>query len=251
MALEHRQVPPAFTYAMRVLETVDRHSRGVTTAQLSRELGVPADHLAEMLAMLRNEGYLSATDDGVYVLGDSAILLGTRTRTRKQAFDEKIKAVLTQLRDEVEAAVYFSRYDEGEVRIIDYADGPTAPRVNEWVDFRYAAHASAVGKCLLTQLDREERREHMSRHKVARFTSKTITNEKLLFNTLDSQPPTVPTLDLQEYAVGTVCAAVPVTVGAMVGCLAVSMPLSRAHRLRKAADILNKRSAPVLLSMTI
>ena len=124
------------------------------------------------------------------MLGESAILLGGHSR--KKALDEKIKAVLTQLRDEVGAAVYFSRYDEGEVRIIDYADGPSAPRVNEWVDFRYAAHASAVGKCLLTQLDRDERREHVSRHKVARFTSKTITNEKVLFNTLDSQPPDGP-----------------------------------------------------------
>ena len=73
----------------------------------------------------------------------------------------------------------------------------------------------------------------------------------MLFNKLDSQPATVPTLDLQEYAVGTVCAAVPITVGSTVGCLAISMPLDRAHRLRTAADTLNKRAAPVLLSLAI
>ena len=47
------------------------------------------------------------------------------------------------------------------------------------------------------------------------------------------------------------CAAVPVTIGAMVGCLAVSMPLERIHRLRGAADTLNRRAAPVLLSHAI
>lgn len=251
MALEHRQVPPVFaiTYPMRVLETVDRYRHGVTAAQLAHELDLPEEYLGRTLAMLQQEGYLVATDDGAFLLGDSAILLGDGSR--KRAFDEKIKDVLTQLRDEVGAAVYFSRYHDGEVRIVDYADSPAAPRVNEWVDFRCAAHASAVGKCLLVQLDREERREHVARHKVARFTSRTITSEKVLFNTLDNQPPTAPTLDLQEYAVGTVCAAVPVTVGSMVGCLAVSMPFKRVHRLREAADTLNKRSAPVLLSMAI
>ena len=251
MALEHRQVPPAFaiTYAMRVLETVDRHGHGVTAVRLQHELDVPADQLAQMLAMLQREGYLASLDDGAYVLGASAVLLGDRARQR--AIGQKIKSVLGQLRDEVGAAVYFSRYDDGEVRIVDYADSPATPKVNEWVDFRYAAHASALGKCLLTQLDRDERREHVSRHKVARFTSKTITSERVLFNTLDSQPPTAPTLDLQEYALGTVCAAVPVTVGSMVGCLAVSMPLDRVHRLRRAADTLNKRCAPVLLSHAI
>nr|WP_202447150.1 IclR family transcriptional regulator C-terminal domain-containing protein [Streptomyces sp. SID5468] len=237
----------AVQYAMRLLETVDRHGCGVSGEQLSRELRVPVGDLAPLLTMLRREGYLSVLPDGAFVVGESLLLLGTTNR--KQALADKIKGILNRLRDEVGAAVYFSRYDDGEVRIVDYADGPAAPRVNEWVDFRSAAHASAVGKCLLTQLDQDGRRDHLSRHKVARLTSKTITNEKVLFTKLDSQPATVPTLDLQEYAVGTVCAAVPVTVGSAVCCLAVSMPLDRAHRLRAAADTLNKRAAPVLLSL--
>lgn len=251
MALEHRQIAPihAVQHAMRVLETVDRHGCGVTAEQLSRETELPVSYLAQLLAMLEREGYVRSLQGGAYIVGESAVRLGSSTR--HEALAAKIKAILAQLRDEVGAAVYFSRYDDGEVRIVDYADGPTAPKVNEWVDFRYAAHASAVGKCLLTQLDVDGRREHVSRHKIARFTSKTITNERVLFNKLDSQPPTVPTLDLQEYAVGTVCAAVPVTVGGTVGCLALSMPLERAHRLKPAADTLNKRAAPVLLSLAI
>jgi DNA-binding IclR family transcriptional regulator len=250
MALEHRMVQPAFaiTYAMRVLETVDRHARGVTADHIARELGLPADYLAPTLAMLEHEGYLLRSPDGVFVLGEAAILLGGGGRTRARTLAEKVHAALVQLRDEVGAAVYFSRYVDGEVQVVDYADAPSTPKVNEWVDFRDSAHASAVGKCLLTQLDRDERRDHVARHKVVRFTSRTITSEKMLFHALDSQPPTAPTLDLQEYAVGTVCAAVPVTVGSMLGCLAVSMPLERVHRLREAADTLNRRSAPVLLS---
>ncbi len=158
---------------------------------------------------------------------------------------------LDELRDSVGAAVYISRYIDGEVRILHYADGPQAPKVNEWAEFHRTAHASAMGKCLLAQLDHDGRRDHLSRHKTARLTSRTITNEKVLFHKLDSQPASVPVLDLQEYAVGTVCAAVPITAGATVGCLALSMPLEHAHRLRKAADTLNRRAAPVLLSLAI
>jgi DNA-binding IclR family transcriptional regulator len=251
VALEHRQIAPidAVQHAMRVLETVDRHGLGVSAEQLRRETELPLSFLARLLGMLESEGYLRSLQGGAYIVGDSTVRLGSSTR--REALAAKIKMVLARLRDEVGAAVYFSRYDEGEVRIVDYADGPTAPKVNEWVDFRYAAHASAVGKCLLTQLDVDGRREHVSRHKIARFTSKTITNEKVLFNKLASQPPTVPTLDLQEYAVGTVCAAVPVTIGGTVGCLALSMPLACAHRLKPAADTLNKRAAPVLLSLAL
>ncbi|MGW1651174.1 IclR family transcriptional regulator domain-containing protein, partial [Streptomyces atratus] len=122
---------------------------------------------------------------------------------------------------------------------------------NEWVDFRSSAHASAVGKCLLAQLDQNGRRDHLSRHKTARLTSRTITNEKVLFSKLDSQSATVPVLDLQEYAVGTVCAAVPLTAGSSAGCLALSLPVEDAHRLRAAAATLNRRAAPVLLSLAL
>ncbi|MBZ4015655.1 IclR family transcriptional regulator [Streptomyces purpurogeneiscleroticus] len=237
-------------YALRVLETVSRHPTGTTDAQIARETGLPAAHLTHMLAMLRREGYLDQLSDGAYVVGESLALLGGGV-DRAQALNDKLQTSLDELRDSVGAAVYISRYIDGEVRILHYADGPQTPKVNEWAEFHRTAHASAMGKCLLAQLDHDGRRDHLSRHKTARLTSRTITNEKVLFHKLDSQPASVPVLDLQEYAVGTVCAAVPITAGATVGCLALSMPLEHAHRLRKAADTLNRRAAPVLLSLAL
>ncbi|MYX34028.1 MULTISPECIES: IclR family transcriptional regulator C-terminal domain-containing protein [unclassified Streptomyces] len=251
MALEHRQVAPVYAvqHALRVLETVDKHRNGVTAEQLAREIGVPIGYLGQLLAMLNRERYLNALPGGGYAVGESLVLLGSASRDL--ALGEKIKKILMTLRDEVGAAVYFSRYDDGEVKIVDFADGPEAPKVNEWVDFRFAAHASAVGKCLLTQLDLNGRRDHLSRHKIVRLTSKTTISEKLLLTKLESQPASTPTLDLQEYAIGTVCAAIPITVGKTVGCLALSLPVTQAHRLKGAADTLNERAAPVLLSLTL
>jgi DNA-binding IclR family transcriptional regulator len=237
-------------HALRVLECVAKHSGGVTDVQIARETGLPGAHLSRILLMLRREGYVEQVGDGAFIVGDSLVLLGSGG-DRRQALSAKLQRTLGEIRDSVGAAVYISRYIDGEVKITQYADGPRAPKVNEWVDFRSAAHASAVGKCLLTQLDHNGRRDHLSRHKTARLTSRTITNEKVLFTKLDSQPPTVPVLDLQEYAVGTVCAAVPITAGQSVGCLALSMPIEHAHRLRQAADALNRNAAPVLLSLTI
>ncbi|WP_307795567.1 IclR family transcriptional regulator [Actinacidiphila acididurans] len=251
MAPEHRQSGPVYAvqYALRVLETVDAHRHGVTAEQLAREIGVPLDYLTHVLAMLRRERYLGFLPGGGYVIGESTVLLGAAGRD--SALAEKLQLILAELRDEVGAAVYFSRYDDGEVRIVDVADGPDAPRVNEWVDFRSAAHASAVGKCLLAQLDHNGRLEHFSRHRPARLTSRTEVDDRILLTKLERQPATVPTLDLQEYAVGTVCAAIPVTIGTKAACLALSMPAARAHRLRPAVDTLNERAAPVLLSMSI
>ncbi|WP_327297443.1 MULTISPECIES: IclR family transcriptional regulator C-terminal domain-containing protein [unclassified Streptomyces] len=252
MALKPEPTAPfhSVQYALRVLETVSRYGGGVTDADIARETGLPTFHLSALLLMLRREGYVEQVSDGAYVIGDSLVLLGSGA-TRETALQAKLQNTLDQLRDSVGAAIYISRYIDGEMKITQVADGPLTPAVQEWVDFRSSAHASAAGKCLLNQLDQNGRRDHISRHKIARLTSKTITSERVLFSKLDAQPATVPVLDIQEYAVGTVCAAVPLTAGSTVGCLALSLPIEHAHRLRAAADSLNRQAAPVVLSLTI
>ncbi|AYN41146.1 IclR family transcriptional regulator [Streptomyces dangxiongensis] len=236
--------------ALRVLETVARHPVGVTDTELARRTALDPGRLTALLRMLRREGYVERITGGAYVTGDTLRRL-TSAHGRERALRDKLQHTLDRLRDAVGAAVYLSRYVDGEVRVTQYAAGPATPAVNEWVDFRCSAHATAVGKSLLTQLDHNGRRDHLSRHRMARLTSHTITSDKLLLSRLESQPPTVPVLDLQEYAVGTVCAAVPVTAGSSVGCLALSLPVRDAHRLRQAARTLNRSAAPVLLSMAL
>ncbi|MBT1097398.1 IclR family transcriptional regulator [Streptomyces sp. Tu102] len=252
MALQHESTTPYHSVqdALRVLETVARHSTGVTEAELARHTGIGPERLTGLLRMLRREGYVEQIADGAYVTGDALTRLGS-AQGREQALRDNLQHTLDRLRDSVGAAVYISRYIDGEVKIDQFAAGPATPVVNEWVDFRFSAHATAIGKSLLGQLDHNGRRDHLSRHKMARLTSRTITNDRVLLSRLESQPPTVPHLDLQEYAVGTVCAAVPITAGSSVGCLALSLPVEHAHRLRQAADALNRSAAPVLLSLAI
>ncbi|WP_299527771.1 IclR family transcriptional regulator [uncultured Streptomyces sp.] len=252
MALRPEPTAPflAVQHALRVLETVSAYGSGVTEDTIARRTGLPTPHLGSLLLTLRREGYVEQVADGAYVLGSPLLMMGSGA-ARCRSLESRLQTMLSQLRDSVGAAVYLSRYVDGEVAITQVADGPLTPAVNEWVDFRSAAHASAVGKCLLAQLDHDDRRDHISRHKTARLTSRTITDEKVLFSRLDSHPSTVPVLDLQEYAVGTVCAAVPMTAGSSAACLALSLPVEDAHRLRAAAETLNRRVAPLLLSLAL
>ncbi|MFI1165275.1 IclR family transcriptional regulator [Streptomyces sp. NPDC020801] len=252
MALMHEPTAPYHWAqdALRVLEALARHRSGATDTELARRTGLTPERLTGLLRMLRREGYVEQISDGAYVTGDSLARLGS-ARGHEQALRDQLQRTLDRLRDSVGAAVYISRYVDGEVKVTQYADGPATPAVHEWVDFRCSAHATAVGKSLLTQLDHNGRRDHLARHKMARLTSRTITSDKLLLSRLAAQPATVPVLDLQEYAIGTVCAAVPITAGSAVGCLALSLPVTHAHRLRRAADQLNRNAAPVLLSLTI
>ncbi|MEW2547200.1 IclR family transcriptional regulator C-terminal domain-containing protein [Streptomyces sp. NPDC047002] len=235
-------------YVLRVLEAVFRHPDGATREQLARECGLPAAHLSPLLALLCREEYVERLADDTYAAGDALALLGSGSG---RGMAGRLQEALARLRDSLGAAVYISRYIDGEIRVTQMAAGPGTPPVREWVEFSAAAHASAVGKCLLTQLDRESRRDHLARHKTARLTSHTITSEQALLSRLESRPPTAPVLDLQEYAVGTVCAAVPLAAGPAVGALALSLPVERAHRLRAAAAALHREAAPLALTLTV
>jgi DNA-binding IclR family transcriptional regulator len=252
VALKHEPTAPYHSAqdALRVLETVARHSTGVTDTQIARHTGMSPERLTTLLLMLRREGYVEQVTDGAYVTGGALARLGS-SHGRDQAVREQLQHNLNRLRDSVRAAVYLGRYVDGEVRIDQYAESPAAPAAHEWVDFRHAAHATAMGKSLLAQLDHAGRRDHLARYRMARLTSRTITSDRLLLSRLSAQPPTAPVLDLQEYAVGTVCAAVPITAGASVGSLALSLPVEQAHRLRQAADTLNRNAAGMLLSLTV
>ncbi|CAL9562378.1 HTH-type transcriptional regulator XynR [Streptomyces sp. enrichment culture] len=252
MALQHEPTAPHHSVqdALRVLETMARRTTPVTDTELARRTGLGQQRLTPLLRMLRREGYVEQTAEGTYAAGEALARLSS-AHGHEEALREQLQHTLDRLRDSVGAAVYLSRYVDGEVSVTQYADGPGTPKVNEWVDFRRSAHATAIGKSLLTQLDHAGRRDHLARHRMARLTSRTITSDRLLLSRLEAQPPTVPVLDLQEYAVGTVCAAVPITAGATAGCLALSLPVEHAYRLRRAADALNREAAPVLLSLAI
>ncbi|WP_329620340.1 IclR family transcriptional regulator domain-containing protein [Streptomyces sp. NBC_01255] len=78
---------------------------------------------------------------------------------------------------------------------------------------RTTAHAHALGQCLLAQLSSEARRAYPVRRPVARLTPHTVRDEEALLTRLAGIRRGAPVLEREEYALGAVCAAVPITAG--------------------------------------
>ncbi|MEU9163531.1 IclR family transcriptional regulator C-terminal domain-containing protein [Streptomyces sp. NPDC048424] len=233
--------------ALRVLEVINRYSGGVNLTQIARETKLPQLVLARAVEQLIRANLATPIGPDAYLAGHALLL----TDSGGGEDLGHLRETLAWVRDAVGAAVYVARYTDGEVSITQYADGPATPVVEEWVDFRAAAHASAVGKALLTQLDYDDRKDHLARHRLTRFTAHTLTCQQALFHQLDARPPNAPLLDLQEYALGTVCAAVPITAGPNAECVALSIPVPDSGRLKQAARILQSEAAAVLLALIV
>ncbi|MFD7136358.1 IclR family transcriptional regulator [Streptomyces sp. NPDC059894] len=230
--------------AFRLLEAVGAHENGAPAKQLARETGLPLATAYHLLRTLVHDGYIRKLDDGGFVLGDR--LRALHSNGRGQALLSRVRPTLAALRDELATAAYLTFYEEGEIRVAEIVDGPRAPRVDLWVGFEDAGHATALGKAVLREMDEDSRKEYLSRHHLPDLTPRTVTSLPELLRRLDLSPQAPAVTDMEEYALGTVCVAVPVYSGTTLGSLGVSLPVDRLPRL----DEIRARLLPVASRVT-
>ncbi|WP_052866459.1 IclR family transcriptional regulator [Streptomyces niger] len=232
--------------ALRLLEAVAAHPRGAPAKQLARETGYPLPTTYHLLRTLTHEGYLQR-ENGVFVLGEAAELIGRAgARRRRQA---QITDALSDMGREVGAAVYFAVYRAGEVEVLAVSDDPDRPPVAEWVDFRTTAHAHAIGQCLLAQLDEEARKDHLARYQVQSLTPHSVRSEDHLLHRLDTVRKSQLAVEREEYAVGTVCAAIPIHVGSAAATVALSLPAGEADRLPSVTEKVQRMAESTLMTL--
>ncbi|MDA5280400.1 IclR family transcriptional regulator [Streptomyces sp. NPDC054904] len=233
--------------ALRLLEAAGSHGDGAPAKQLAREAGLPLPTAYHLLRTLTHEGYLRR-EGGVFVLGAAAGRLaggGLQQKRRSMILDS-----LAHFRDAVGAPVYFAVYREGEIEVVGVSDSPAGPACEEWADFRATGHAHAIGQCLLGQLDEKARKDHYDRHPVEGITPYTVRDLHALEQRIVSWERMQPVTESQEYALGTVCAAIPITAGDTAATMAISLPAHQQSRLPYAVDRLRSEVGALLSTLS-
>ncbi|MER8232687.1 IclR family transcriptional regulator C-terminal domain-containing protein [Streptomyces sp. NPDC094049] len=249
LAQQVPEAPDRWTEAMRVLDVLHavRVARApLAPAGIASAAGLGGTDLGRLLVWLCAHHLLSRLPDGSYTVGPlfSPVPAGDPVLRH-----DTLVRLLDDLRDATGAAVYFSRYTDGEIDIQHCSDGPGTPAITQWVDLKEAAHASANGKSLMAQLDFEGRMDHLARYRPYALTERTITDPAALFRTLDGHGPHASQFDVLEYSRREVCVAVPVPLDGQPACVALSLPADRSPRLVEAARILSGQSALILLTL--
>ncbi|MCI3274679.1 helix-turn-helix domain-containing protein [Streptomyces sp. 7R015] len=233
---------------MRLLECVAEHAHGAPAKQLARETGLALPTAYHLLRTLVHEGYLRR-DKGLFFLGEAAERLGSSGAQQKRR--STVVEALADWRDAIGVPVYYAVYRDGEIDVMCVSDTPGNPAVEEWADFRETAHAHAIGLCLLSQLDEDARRDHLDRYPVQSITPYTVRDDHTLLRRLERTRRMEPVMERQEYALGTVCAAIPITLGTTAATMAISLPAHQADRLVSAAQQLQREVGRLLGSLAI
>ncbi|MFF7854615.1 IclR family transcriptional regulator C-terminal domain-containing protein [Streptomyces sp. NPDC007904] len=234
--------------AMRLLETVAGHEYGAPAKQLAREAGLALPTTYHLLRTLVHEGYLRR-DKGLFFLGEAAERLSSSGAQQKRR--STVVDTLTRWREMIGVPVYYAVYREGEIDVVCASDAPGHAGAPEWADFRETGHAHAVGQCLLSQLDEEARRDHLDRHPVRPVTPYTVRDEHSLLRRLERTRRGELVIERQEYALGTVCAAIPITVGSAAATMAISVPVHQDDRLLPAAQRLQAEMDRMVGTLTL
>jgi DNA-binding IclR family transcriptional regulator len=214
--------------ALHVIEVVAEHDGRARAKEVARATGLPLATTYHLLRTCTYEGWLQRLGDGSYVLGhriDAVRAGGTAARGVAHA-----RPALEWLRDSLGGAVYLARYVDGEVVVAEIVDGPRAPRIDLWVGIHDAAHATAVGKCILGQLPPPDRDDYLARHPLQELTPRTVVDRRRLALPV----PDDVAVDDGEYALGVCCVAAslatpdaPGAVGVVASPRQVRAPLTR------------------------
>jgi DNA-binding IclR family transcriptional regulator len=224
--------------ALRVIEVVAEHDGRARAKEVARATGLTLATTYHLLRTCTHEGWLQRLDDGSYVLGhriDVVRAQGTAARGIAHA-----RPALEWLRDALCGAVYLAHYVDGEILVAEIVDSVRAPRIDLWVGIHDAAHATALGKCILGQLPESERDDYLARHPLNDLTPRTVVDRRRL------QLPATGgiAVDDGEYAIGVSCLAATVTTGPDAGAVGVvtaardmSRPLTRQTLLLAAGRV--------------
>ncbi|MFK0223754.1 IclR family transcriptional regulator C-terminal domain-containing protein [Streptomyces vinaceus] len=245
---------PAVQQAGRQWETVARaqdmlhlisQAGGISTREATRRSGLSFAATTRLLHWLRGQHLIES------IAGEHHPGPRMKLATAPGSAGELVRITLAELCEQLGAALYYSRYTDGELAVVTSASGPKAPPVVEGVPFPEVAHASAVGKSLLAQLDFAGRMDHLARYKPRALTGRTITDPRQLFTELDIHGPHAGQFDLLEYSDTEVCAAFPLAMPGRAACIALSLPAHLHPRLLDTAHILSQHSAGIHLALLL
>jgi IclR family transcriptional regulator, acetate operon repressor len=225
-------------HVLQALEIIARHPRGIPIKALARQLNISLSSGYYLVGSMREQGFVvpSPAASGLYTLGPKFADL-YRGYVAASLQPERLQPVLEELRDRASARAYAALWRDGDLEVVEIRGRRGSRELPDVTKgFRGAAHALALGKVYLSSLPRTRWPRYLRGPTYQRYTSATIATPEALTQHLRTVRNTGLAFDLQEFAAGSCCIAVPVHRGAdkvLVASVGVSVPARRFAAERK------------------
>lgn len=199
--------------AFRVLEVVGEAPAGLPPKAVAARTGLHLSTTYHLLRTLQYEGYLIRTPEGDYRLG---LKIARRFRDLQSTLDTRpeVSAVLRRLAGVTGHSAYLARFVDGRIAITSVVEAPGSPHLEDLVPgFDEAAHATALGKALLSTLDPAGRRAYLAEQGLRPFTASTVCDAADLDHEVGRADPDRVYVEEGQFRGAVSCAAALVPTG--------------------------------------
>lgn len=212
-----------------ILETVAAHSDGITLAQLSEAVGLNNSTVFHLVKTLLDLEYL--TQDGVskqYRIGSRLFMFAASAMSEKTLLSLGTP-VLERLSTDTGQAAHLAIRSNQSVAVIARTPAVGMLQMSDHVVVNRPPHATAIGKVLLSAMEKTQLDALLSTLTLGKFTENTITNRRALLKEIKQVRESGVALDNSELDPDVRCIAVPVYdfSGRCVAAMGISGPVWR------------------------
>ena len=211
---------------LSILQCFTATSPTLSAQELSQKMGIPYSTLYRYLTTLESGGYLARDGrSGLYRLGlrlvEHAGIVLNQIDARLQALPE-LEALADDVRLNSNLAVLF----DGDTFHIGYAIRTSVPPIYTTLGRRAVAHCTALGKCLLAWLPRDDVHGLITEKGWRPYTPNSIQTFEALDHELDTVTNQGYAIDREERHQNLWCVGAPIRdrTGHVVAAMSVSAP---------------------------
>jgi len=165
---------------LSILDTILQHGSPMNMTKISEKLGLYPSTIHRILDTLKHWGYVEQNPNTQkYQLSLKLLELGM-AKLHQIDLVREATPYLKGLVNYCNETVHLSILDNAEVLYLAKEESSQAIRMCSYIGKRAPLHCTALGKVLLTDLPKEERRKILEQKGLSRLTEKTITDKEEL-----------------------------------------------------------------------
>jgi DNA-binding IclR family transcriptional regulator len=224
--LDERYLVPALARGLALLECFGSGREELSLVELARGVGMTRSAAYRLVYTLAELGFLVRNSERKsYRLGPRVLSLGF-TYLASQELGEIARPHLEALRDRTNCSAHLAVLDGTEiVYVARYADKKAlTSRIS--IGTRFPAHATSMGRAILSHLPADEVRRRFNGRTLARFSAATPTTVKALVAMLEADRARGHIVSRSNFEAGIASVAAPIfdADGAPVAAINISTP---------------------------
>ncbi|WP_199613587.1 IclR family transcriptional regulator [Paenibacillus alkalitolerans] len=238
---------PALERAHAVLQCIAEQPSKLRLMDLTKATGINKSSMFSILHTMEALEWVKREKGDTYTLGSVFAFLGNAYFSGinlVELFAEKAAETVERVGETVQLA----RLEKGDIVYLAKKEAVSPVRLLSEPGMRIPAYATAMGKMLLSPMDRQEIRALFPGQTLQPFTSNTIRSIDELFKQLEEVSSQGYATDIEEVVPGFCCAAAPIynRNGDMIAAVSFSMPSHHWSEKRESAVSEIRRLAKLL-----